>query len=207
MLNFALFQKIGVVVDSKLFDIPYGGFKNGDHEVSFIIDDPFFEGLEYSEIKKSNVKVNLSINKQNDLFTLLFNLKGFVNLECERCLEDLNIPIDHRFTLLIQPERRQLDKLETQNHTSTIEVEEALIKQGSKYAESEIRFIDPTAASFNVQQDIYEYMHLSLPIQKIHPDNGCSEEALETIAKFSPEQAGYQKIESDPRWEALKRLK
>jgi uncharacterized protein len=58
---------------------------------------------------------------------------------------------------------------------------------------------------FDVSQYLYEYIHLMLPIQKVHgtDENGnslCDPEVIRYIKETEDHH-------TDPRWEALKKLK
>ena len=46
---------------------------------------------------------------------------------------------------------------------------------------------------------------LSIPMKKVSPN--ISDEDLEMLEKFSPKEEIVEEPKSDPRWEALKKLK
>jgi uncharacterized metal-binding protein YceD (DUF177 family) len=59
---------------------------------------------------------------------------------------------------------------------------------------------------FDVSPFIYEFIHLSLPVRRVHPDNEqgestCDPEVIRLLEEKQPSS------EPDPRWEALAKLK
>jgi uncharacterized metal-binding protein YceD (DUF177 family) len=59
---------------------------------------------------------------------------------------------------------------------------------------------------------LYEAIELALPTQLIHPDdeNGkptCNSEMLQKLAELTPKEKEQNTTETDPRWEALKKLR
>lgn len=198
------------MTDKKEFDIPFEGLKNGIHQFNFVVDDSFFDGLEYGEIAKSDLIVDFSFDKQDNLFTLMFNLKGSVAIQCERCLENYNLLIDKSYTLLVQY-AQDVDQSADEQSDKFTQYSSLSDAQGESINnDSDIRFLDPKETSMNIHQEIYEYVHLSLPMRRVHPDDSCNDEALKILTKFSPENSkgsSSDKTENDPRWEPLKQLK
>jgi len=61
---------------------------------------------------------------------------------------------------------------------------------------------------FDLSQFFYEYIHLALPIKRVHPDDkeGRSTCDPEMIKKLQ-EHVIEDKNSTDPRWDGLKKLK
>ena len=59
----------------------------------------------------------------------------------------------------------------------------------------------------DLKQYIYEYIHLALPIKRVHPDdkNGKSTCDPEMLKKLK-EHIVNNENENDPRWDELKKL-
>ena len=60
----------------------------------------------------------------------------------------------------------------------------------------------------HLDQLIYEYIHLALPIQRIHPEidgiSGCNPEMMEKLDTHNADDPENASV--DPRWEKLKGL-
>ena len=82
-----------------------------------------------------------------------------------------------------------------------------MVNFGEEFDDSNIDVITipRTDYAFNASQLIYEDVMLAIPMKKVSPD--ISDEDLEILEKFSPKDEIEEEPESDPRWEALKKLK
>jgi uncharacterized metal-binding protein YceD (DUF177 family) len=82
--------------------------------------------------------------------------------------------------------------------------ERLIVKFGQEWLEEsdEILIIPETESQIDISGFIYEYIVLTLPYQRIHPEGEglCDQEVIEKLNAHTE-----QKI--DPRWEALKSLK
>jgi uncharacterized metal-binding protein YceD (DUF177 family) len=81
------------------------------------------------------------------------------------------------------------------------------VKFGEEYDDSDedVITIPMTDHAFNAAQLIYEDVMLSIPMKKVSPN--VSDEDLEILNRFSPEIIEEEEPATDPRWEALKKLK
>ena len=162
----------------KEYMIPFVGLKEGMHDYSFEVRDSFFESFEYSEIKRGKVNVKVSLERQERMLIFEFEIKGYVNIDCDRCLNEMEYPVEGN--------------------------ERLIVKFGQELREEseEIMVIPETDSHIDISTFIYEYIVLMLPYKRVHPegDEACSNEVVDMIDK----QAS---IEEDPRWDALKGLK
>ena len=166
----------------KDFFIAYKGLSIGVHKYDFDINDKFFEEIEYSEFSKGSLIVGLSLEKQERMIILHFSIKGNVVVQCDRCLEEMDYPVD---------------------------VEETLyVKFGDNKDEEtdEILILPETEYQLDISRLINEYITLAMPIRHVHGDdeNGvslCNVEALKMLEKLS------ERHTTDPRWEKLKNIK
>ncbi len=162
----------------KDYIIPFVGLKEGVHDYQFEADKQFFESYEYSEVKQGKVHVNVSMEKQNRMLIFNIQLKGIVIIPCDRCLNDMEYPVESE--------------------------ERLIVKFGHEWKEEteEILIIPETESQFDISGFIYEYIMLTLPFKRVHPDGDES-----CINEFIIETGDEGETEIDPRWEALKELK
>lgn len=171
----------------KEYIIQFVGLSVGEHLYEYDINDTFFENLDFSEIKQGNITVNLNLLKQSTMMVLNFNISGTVNMNCDRCTGELNLPINGDYKLII--------------------------KVGGNDASDEnddIITIATNEHELDISQYLYEYITLSLPIRRVHPDNEkgestCDKEMLKKLKQFLTEEE--IKNQMDPRWEGLKNIK
>lgn len=163
--------------------IPFSGMKEGEYSFSFELNESFFESLEFSEIKKGKVKVNIELERRPNLLNLEITLDGMVELECDRCGNTYEQPIaDHRFVVV-------------NLNADQFEDEDDLISLPANYNE------------LDLTQYLYEYIVLAVPQKRVCPESiGCDPEVLKKLDQLYPgEQTGN--TSTDPRWDALKNFK
>jgi uncharacterized metal-binding protein YceD (DUF177 family) len=168
---------------SDSYTIGIAGLKEGRHTIDIEIDNKFFERFEESEIKEGSLIANIELEKRSTHIDLYIRISGEVKVSCDRCLEMFFYP------------------LECENRL--------LVKLGKKIGESDPDIISLTTDDheLDLQQHFYEYIHLALPIKRVHPDdkNGnstCDPVMLKKLKELIVEQEN----ENDPRWDELKKL-
>lgn len=127
---------------------------------------------------------NVSLDKHTTFLEFEIKIKGLVELVCDITNENFDYPIENEIKILVN--------------------------FGEEYDDSNEDVITiPTGEhAFNVAHLIYENVMLSIPMKKISPN--VSDEDLKILDQFSPkdiEVAEEEEHESDPRWDALKKLR
>ena len=162
--------------------ISFRGLNIGKHEYEYMLNDAFFEGLEYAEFHKGEVRVDLRLNKQEVMLTLDFIVRGHVIVPCDRCGDDCKIKIKGEYQLFVKP-----------HGESDITADEDALVLGSKDGE------------LDIAHHLYEYTALSLPVKRVHLKvSQCNQEVIEKLKHIEREEAEEP---VDPRWEQLKNLK
>lgn len=167
------------------YDISFSGLKNGKHEFRFEIDKTFFQLFDTEqEFTQPEITAEVLLEKHSTFLDFRIKTSGDVELICDISNETFRHPIENEVKVLV--------------------------KFGEEYDDSneEVITIPMNDHSFNIAQLIYEDVVLSIPMKKISPE--VSEEDLEILEKFSPgieDEKEEEEPESDPRWDALKKLK
>jgi uncharacterized protein len=168
---------------SRSYTIPLSGLKEGHHTIDFEIDNTFFEQFEESEVKEGSLIANIDMDKRSTHLDLIIKVSGSVRVCCDRCLEMFSQPVKSDNRLLV------------------------------KFGKS-IEDIDPDILSLpidehelDLQQQIYEFIILALPIKRVHPvdKNGkstCDPDMLKKLEELIIEDERA----NDPRWDELKKL-
>jgi len=162
--------------DMNEYVIPFKGLDAGSHNFEFKIGKAFFESFEYFEAELGNIRVNLEMIKETTLLDLHFRLDGIISLPCDRCLEIIDYPVKGEFRLII--------------------------KFGESYHEEtdEIVVIPLMESRIDLRQYLFEYINLMLPIKRVHEDESlCNPIIIDKLEQYS-------KPETDPRWDALKKI-
>lgn len=155
--------------------ISFVGLKIGFHDFEYEINDAFFEGFEYSIIHKGDVNVHLRLEKKETMFIAHYQADGFVTTTCDRCTDELKLPVKGEFQIIY--------------------------KFGREISEDENLIVLPEEAyQLDVSEAIYELITISLPAKKVHPKGECNEEMLELISKYSVGFDSDEEEEED-EWE------
>ena len=164
------------------YQIPVNGLALGNHSYHFDVKDDFFEGMDYSEIHQGTVSIDLDIEKTELMMTLNFALQGKVRVACDRCADEFDIPIENN--------------------------EVYYVKFGSEVAEEsdDVVVVPTDQHDFDISSLIYEYIILSIPIHRVHPEGECNPEVLQMLS-HEEEPVAEEENETDPRWAALKNIK
>jgi uncharacterized protein len=175
----------GVRFEMEKFRLKFRGLSKGSHDFEFDIKDDFFSKYPESEVKKGEIKAKVELIVTHDIFTLNFSLKGTVYIQCDRCLEYFYMPVKYKAVLFVESGDYNSDLSDADN---TIMI---------SHKENEIV----------LDKHFYDYIHLSLPMQRLHPDDengqsGCDPEMLKKLENLEPKAHAN----SNPGWDKLKEL-
>ena len=163
------------------FLIPVSGLALGVHSFKFDINDDFFADLDYSEVKQAAVTVDLEVLREELMMTLNFHLEGKVLVTCDRCADEFYIPIQSEQVFYIKFGAEGVE-----------ESDDVVVVPAEEHA-------------YDVRSLIYEYIILSIPIHRVHPEGECNPKVLALLSH--DEEPSDEEIATDPRWAALKDVK
>jgi len=165
------------VKSNKEYQIPYLGLKLGNHQYQFMLTGEFFEKFEFSEIQQADIKVEVELEKQSTMLLFNVRLDGMVQTICDRCGDDLEIPIEIEEQLIVK----------FGDATGSIE-DDILVHGPSEYA-------------VDLSQYLYEYAHLAFPQRHVHESQEeCNQETLKELEKYRADTT------ANTRWAELKNL-
>ena len=163
------------------FLIPVSGLALGVHNFKFDIKDDFFADMDYSEVKQADVTVDLEVLREELMMTLNFHLEGKVLVPCDRCADEFFIPIQSEQVFYIKFGAEGVE-----------ESDDVVVVPAEEHA-------------FDVRSLIYEYIILSIPMYRVHPEGECNPEVLAMLSH--DEEPSDEETKTDPRWAALKDVK
>ena len=124
-------------------------------------DNDFFSAVQGPEIKQGLLDVALRVKQTSDAYELVFQLKGEVEVTCDRCLEPMSQPIEAECLLRV--------------------------KMGDEFADDgDVVTIPEQDGTINVAWNIYEFAALQIPLRHVHPDGECKV----PFTNPSPEEEG-----------------
>lgn len=169
----------------KEFSIPFSGLKQGKHEFEYVVENEFFESFDYTEFNDASIDLRVLMNKTSTMLELELQAEGTVNLDCDLTSE----PFDQAIT-------------------SDLEL---VVKFGEVYndEDDEILIIPHGEHQVNIAQYVYEMLVLAVPQKRVHPgvlDGSLKSEVLDKLEALQPKDQREDKEDTDPRWDALKKL-
>ena len=120
------------------------------------LSDEFFKNLDGSEIEGGTLAVELNVKPTSGAFELKFEIRGDVKVVCDRCLDELVLPIDINTELKV----KFGDELDDTDELITVPEDDGTL---------------------SVDWIIYEIVDLSLPIKRVHQDGECNEKMMSTL--------------------------
>lgn len=88
--------------ETKRYTIAYRGLRSGLHDFHFKVDGGLFRAYGSTEIKDGDCDVSVALERGESMLTLDVTVDGSVVVECDRCLEDCNVPIHYEGQLLVK---------------------------------------------------------------------------------------------------------
>ncbi|HZH88565.1 MAG TPA: DUF177 domain-containing protein [Chitinophagaceae bacterium] len=174
------------------FEISWTGLKEGEHIFQYELDDEKLEALDFTNEDFTNVatQVNLSFDRHHNFFELLFDFDGSLTCSCDRCGDTMHLDIWDEFKLIVK-------LVETPEEADNMNEDE----------DNEIVYIARSQSSINVFKWLYDFLILSIPIQKIHSNDEsgkslCNPKALELLKAMEE-----QTIKNNNTWKGLEQFK
>ena len=162
-------------------------------EYQYQLDNEFFLDLDAPEVQKGQVNVTLKVRKTSGVYQLDFQTEGKVIVICDRCLDEMEQPIETE------------DRLK--------------VKLGSEYSEVDDMVIVPEEEGYiNVAWFIYEFIALSIPMKHVHAPGKCNKDMESKLSKHlrvsADEEDEFENSDEseetshpiDPRWNELKKI-
>lgn len=166
----------------------------------FQLDNLFFANIDGPEVQKGKINVVLAVKKTSKAFELEFQTNGVVMVSCDRCLDEMELPVSSTDTLFV--------------------------KFGSTYAEegNNMVVVPEEEGDINVAWFMYEFIALNIPIKHVHAPGKCNKSMMGKLNKHlkttpDDEEEGIfdssmdkseEELEEqqsiDPRWNELKKI-
>ena len=74
----------------------------GVHDYEYLLDNKFFADIEGDQVQRGNVQVSLTVKRMSLMFEMNFKLEGIVIVSCDRCLDDMEQPIETENRLIVK---------------------------------------------------------------------------------------------------------
>ncbi|MCE3007451.1 MAG: DUF177 domain-containing protein [Bacteroidetes bacterium] len=178
---------------SASFQIELPKLKLGPNAFDFELDTAFFEDSD--AIAGATVKVRVLLEKTDRLLDARFDFQGLLTLGCDRCLQPYaqSLSLSHRIVYTFDEGLKDLE-------------------------DAEIVFVTRNMHYLDLSQDFYDLVSLQVPYRKApceQPGFGCLADdkvkallaEAQEVAEAAIEPQDETVPKTDPRWEALKKLR
>ena len=164
--------------------IPLNGWAAQKQEFLFKAGVEFFQAFENEEIKDASINVACQASKRGTDILLDLVITGSVTVVCDRCLEDLSLPVDTDAELILRTR-----------------------EGGEESADGrEVLVHEPSEKELDLGQVVYDYVCLSLPMQRVHPEGGCNPDVVRFLATEAPAAPAAPEEEGSNPFSVLKGL-
>ncbi|HPT06410.1 MAG TPA: DUF177 domain-containing protein [Candidatus Egerieousia sp.] len=156
------------------YKIQISGLAQGKHDYEFPVKGDFFKEFGNSQIKDAALSAKVVLDKGSGWMNVSCNVVGTVVTECDRCLDDLEIPMDF---------------------TADIAVKEAKLGEETESTD-EFLIIDPSEGEIDLKQFIYDYICVNVPLKKEHEEGMCNPKMLKKLKELEAGEVAQEDKES-----------
>jgi uncharacterized metal-binding protein YceD (DUF177 family) len=178
------------------YNIKLKDLKNPTEVFEYDITDNFFKKIDSPEheVEKGWVKAKVTVVKKEKIFEMNFEIDGTVLVPCNRCLDEMEIPVNYK--------------------------EKLKVKFGQSFSEENETVIVPESeGAINIAWFLYEFIVVSIPIKHVHAPGECNKTMVSKLKRhiahrkdadddepdieFDDDELVDEDIPIDPRWDAL----
>jgi len=183
--------KFEVMNSKKEFEIPFVGLKPGIHVFEYRIEDKFFKDYDEQDFTECDVNVKLTLDKKQGFFQLRFDIDGSVRVVCDKCGNTILKNLWDEFNIIV--------KMVTDHETMNDQEEDP-----------DIYYISHTESHLNIGDWIFEFVNLSIPLQKRCKDEEfggdlCNKDVLARLKTM--EEEAQKDIKINNVWKGLDKFK
>lgn len=129
------------------FEIAFVGLRPGIHEFNYEITDKFFDAFQQQDFKNCKANIKLTLDKKNGFMLLKFELGGELEVTCDRCNSNLPIELWDDYNIIV----KMVEGAEQMNNQED---------------DPDVYYIGRGENHLNLENWIYEFINLSIPMQK-----------------------------------------
>jgi uncharacterized metal-binding protein YceD (DUF177 family) len=181
------------------YNIPLKELKTETQVYEYDLDDIYFKKIDSPEVQHGKIKAIVTVRKKIGLFDLNFELNGIIQIPCDRCLDNMDQPIQYK--------------------------EKIQVKFGEKFSEEDEIVIVPEAdGAINIAWFLYEFIVLNIPLKHVHATGECNKTMVTKLKKHITRQKSdsddddididdddddeipTEETTTDPRWDGLQNI-
>jgi uncharacterized metal-binding protein YceD (DUF177 family) len=171
------------------FEIAFVGLKPGVHEFNYQVNDKFFEEYHEQDFRSVQASIKLLLEKSNSFMLLRFEIGGKADVICDRCNNELPLQLFDEFTV-------------------TVKMTEEPDVMNKQEEDPDVYYISRGESHIYVKDWIYEFVNLSIPMQKTCEYENmdgpyCNPAARDLLNNMKPGETPKE----NPLWKGLEKFK
>lgn len=172
----------------EILNIALNGLSEQRKVFHFRVGTEFFKSFGNVDVLSADVEVECELYRSGKKILVDVALEGEVTVQCDRCLDDLLIPIDEHPEFVLR-----------NGEAPSLEEEE--LEDGR-----EVLYLPFGSKDLDISQLVYDYSCLAIPLKKVHQDGECNPQVLRYISQDEmPEEDSTASFDNNP-FGALKNL-
>ena len=172
------------------YEIAFVGLKPGTHVFEYTVTDSFFDDFQEQDFKNCNANIKLILEKGTSSFLRLrFEVGGLLEVICDRCSNNLPLQLFDEFSMTV----KMVEEPEVMN---------------DQEEDPDVFYISKGESHLDVKAWIYEFINLSIPMQKT-----CSFENMDgphcnpAARALLQEMKAPENRQANPVWKGLEKFK
>lgn len=129
----------------------------------WVLSDDFFSAVHGPEIEKGQVEVALRVKRTSEAFELDFQFEGQVEVECDRCLEPMLLPVHGECSLSARLGEEDED-------------------------DGDLITVAENPGVLDLSWYLYEMVALAIPMRHVHPEGQCDAAIVEKLSGAGKEK-------------------
>jgi len=181
---------MSAMVSKREYEIAFVGLKQGIHEFNYELTPSFFKEKGAEDAENIHANVKMLLEKNTGFMLLKFNIGGTAEVTCDRCGNPLKADLWDEFNVVV--------KLTEDPDTMNEQEEDA-----------DVLYISRTESHIDVSDWLYEFVMLSIPMQKLCADdeNGKSTCNKEVLQKLNEMKSSMDEHNANSIWKGLDKFK
>ena len=144
------------MLEKETYIVNLNSLQEGTYETQFRLLDEFFSREEAKELVGGDCLAKVKLLRKGDNFELEMQISGHVRCICDRCLDEVTVPMDCKETLSVRLGR-------------------------TASAEEDVVLVDPVEGDLDLAWLLYELVEINLPIVIRHQEGGCNPQMEELL--------------------------
>ncbi len=146
--------------------IPLHGATRKGQEFDFELNDRFLDEFGRNVLEGVDCKASLYVVQKGDWIEVQCAIQGNARVQCDRCLDDLFLPVDVNETLTIRFDAAPEEVVNDDDNT-------IILREGT--------------SEMDLAQTLYDLVCVSLPMCRVHPEGECNPDALSRLSNEEDE--------------------